>query len=96
MNKQNKVVITKIIPALTARTQLGQILQRVTNRQERFIISRRGEASAVIMSVEDYLRNIVKTPEALASLQEEARRKGLDKLSMDDIDVEVAASRKGL
>ena len=62
MPKKGTMGLTKVIPALTARTQLGQILRRVKNQQERFLISRRGEAQAVILSVEDYLRSIVKQP----------------------------------
>jgi prevent-host-death family protein len=48
--------ISNYIPALTARTQLGQILKRVRQHNERFVVGCRGEAQAVIMSVQDYLR----------------------------------------
>jgi hypothetical protein len=34
------------------------------------------------------------TPEWLAAVQEEARRKGLDTLTMDEIDAEIAAARR--
>jgi len=43
--------LSNYIPALTARTQLGQILKRVRQHNERFVVGRRGEAQAVIMSV---------------------------------------------
>ncbi|GEM_PF-5243352 len=58
--------VTRIVPALTARTQFGQILRRVKTNLERFVVDRRGEPEAVIMSVEDYLKNFVKRPGALA------------------------------
>lgn len=88
--------LTKVIPALTARTQLGQILQRVRDQQDRFLISRRGEVQAVIMSVEDYLRNVVQQPDALTELREAAKRSGVNTLSMQEIDAEITAHRKGL
>jgi prevent-host-death family protein len=87
--------MTKNISALMARTQLGQILERVKKNQERFVISKKGEATAVILSVEDYLRNIVKQPEALIKLQKKAKRAGTDKLTLEDIDAEIKAFRQG-
>ncbi len=52
--------VARIVPALTARTQLGQILRRVKQNKERFFVDRRGEPQAVIMSFEDYLKNFTK------------------------------------
>ncbi|MGH9417028.1 MAG: type II toxin-antitoxin system Phd/YefM family antitoxin, partial [Terriglobales bacterium] len=46
--------MANIIPALTARTQFGQILRRVKQNKERFVVDKRGEPQAVIMSVEEY------------------------------------------
>ena len=88
--------VTKNISALIARTQLGQILERVKKNQDRFLISKKGEATAVILSVEDYLKNIVKQPDVLTKLQEQAKKAGTNKLSLEDIDAEIKAFRKGL
>ena len=88
--------VTKNISALIARTQLGQILERVKKNQDRFLISKKGEATAVILSVEDYLKNIVKQPDVLTKLQKQAKKAGTDKLSLEDIDAEIKAFRKGL
>jgi prevent-host-death family protein len=88
--------VTKNISALIARTQLGQILERVKKNQDRFLISKNGEPTAVILSVEDYLRNIVKQPDVLTKLQKQAKKAGTDKLSLEDIDAEIKAFRKGL
>ena len=97
MEEKGTFGVTEVIAALEARTQLGQILQRVRENQDRFLISRRGQAQAVILSVEDYLRSIEKQPpEAITELRAIAKKKGLDKLSMAEIDAEIAASRKGL
>ena len=92
---QGDLKVTKNISALMARTQLGQILERVKKNRERFLISKKGEATAVILSVEDYLRNIVKQPEVLTRLQKQARKAGTDKLTLEDIDAEIKAFRQG-
>ncbi len=93
---EGSLKVTKSISALIARTQLGQILERVKKNQDRFLISKKGEATAVILSVEDYLRNIVKQPDVLTKLQKQAKKAGTDKLSLEDIDAEIKAFRKGL
>jgi len=48
----------------------------------------------VILSVEDYFRNVVKQPASLIRLQEEAKKRRLDKLSMNAIDREIRRIRK--
>jgi hypothetical protein len=59
------------------------------------LISKKREATAVILSVEDYLRNIVKQPDGLTKLQKQAKKAGTDKLSLEDIDAEMKTFRKG-
>ena len=86
--------MTKLITALEARTQLGRLLSRVASQKERYLINRRGRPTAVILSVEDYLRNIVKTPEILVEIQREAVLKKKDKLTLEDIDREIGAYRR--
>ena len=95
ISRERDFKVTKIIPALMARTHFGQILERAMKNQDRFLISRKGEAAAVIMSVEDYLVNVIKQPEVLTRLQEQARQAESDKMSLEDIDAEIAAFRKG-
>lgn len=85
--------VTRSISALIARTQLGQILERVSKNKERFLVSKRGEGKAVIMGLEDYLRNIIKQPEALASLQKQAEKTGANKLTLEQIDQEIKVFR---
>ncbi len=93
---QGDLKVTKNISALVARTQLGQILERVKKNQDRFLISKKGEATAVILSVEDYLKNIVKQPDVLTKLQKQAKKAGTNKLSIEEIDAEIKAFREGL
>lgn len=91
-NKRN--TISRVVPALTARTQFGQILRRVKQNRERFVVDRRGEPQAVIMSVEEYLQAFAKPQPALDALQEEAKALGLDKLTLKDINREIRAYRR--
>ncbi len=93
---ERAIKVTKEISALIARTQLGQILERVKKNQDRFLISKNGEATAVILSVEDYLKNIVKQPKVLTKLQQQAKKAGTDKLTLEEIDAEIKAFRQGL
>ena len=84
----------KVVSALTARTQFGQILKRVSQKNERFIVDRRGEPEAIIMSLRDYINTIAPLPKALREIQAEAKRKGLHKLTMREINAEIATVRR--
>ena len=84
----------KIVPALIARTQLGQILRRVRQNHERIVVDKRGEPQAVIMSVEEYLRNFARQPAALAQIQREAKAKRLDLLPLREINLEISRYRR--
>ena|SRR5947207_8626702 len=86
--------ISNYIPALTARTQLGQILKRVRHHNERFVVGRRGEAQAVIMSVEDYLKNFAAEAPVLKKVQRAAERAGTNKLSSKAIRTEIKRYRR--
>ncbi len=87
--------MAKIVPAVTARTQFGQILRRVKQNQERFVVDKRGEPQAVIMSVEDYLRKFVKRPSAaISALRREAKAKGPEQLSLREINLVIGRTRQ--
>jgi len=86
--------VTNIVSALTARTQLGQIIKRATQKNERFVVDRRGEPTVIIMSLKDYDDTIAPAPEWLREIQAESKRKGLDKLKMSDIDRVIAEVRR--
>ena len=86
--------MTKSIPAFIARTQFGQILERVSRNRDRFLVTRKGEVKAVILGVEDFLEAVVKTPKSLVALQRQARRRGTDKLTVEEIEEEIAAVRR--
>jgi hypothetical protein len=48
----------------------------------------------VIMSVREYLTNVVKQPELLTRIQLSAQEVGLNKITATEIDAEIAAYRK--
>jgi len=86
--------MTSLVSALTARTQLGQIIKRATEKNERFVVGRRGEPSIVIMSMKDYMSTFAPAPSELRAMQATARRTGSSKLSPVQIDRIVSAIRK--
>lgn len=86
--------MTKNIPAFIARTQFGQILDRVVNGNERFVVTKRGEAKAIILGVEDFLQATGETPASLSALQQQAQKSGASKLTLEEIEKEINAVRK--
>jgi len=81
------------IPAFLARTQFEQILERVSKDNERFVVTKKGEATAVILGVEDFLSATAHTPNSLAALQTQAKKSGAEKLTLEEIEKEIAAVR---
>lgn len=84
----------KVISALAARTQFGQIMRRARQRQERFVVDRRGEPQVVIMGVKDFLKAVAPEPEVLAAIRAEAKRNKSDRLKPAHINREIAAFRR--
>jgi hypothetical protein len=48
----------------------------------------------IIMSLKDYIDTLAPTPAWLKAIGQESKRKGLNKLSMRQIDAEIAAARR--
>jgi prevent-host-death family protein len=86
--------MTNVVSALTARTQLGQILRRATKNNERFVVDRRGAPSVIIMSIKDYVDTIAPAPQWLADIQAASKRRGTNKLNMRQINAEIAKVRR--
>ncbi len=86
--------MTRTISALTARTQLGRIMSRAVENDDRFLVERNGEPAVIILSVKDYVKTFAPPPDWLQKLWASAKRRGLDKLTMKAIDVEIGASRR--
>lgn len=45
---------TTTVPAYVARTQLGSLLKQVTQRKARFVITKSGKPTAVLLSASDF------------------------------------------
>jgi len=60
---------------------------------ERFVVDRRGEPAVVIMSVQDFVRTAAPAPDWLQKAWAGAKRRGLDTVTLVDIDAEIAAHR---
>ena len=90
------VLKVKTVPALVARNEFGEILERVKENKERFVVSRKGEATAVILGYEDFVRSIlkIKEPAILRKIREGARQSGASKLTMKEINAEIRAVRQ--
>jgi prevent-host-death family protein len=93
MAEPDTTLFTKSLPAFLARTQFGHILERVSKHHERFLVTKNGEATAVILGIEDFVQAMATTPEALAALQAQARASGASRLSLEEIEAEIAATR---
>ncbi len=86
--------VTNVVSALTARTQFGQIIRRASQRDERFVVGRRGEPKVIIMGVRDYIKSLAPAPTWLRQVRQQARKKGLDQLTRSEINREIAAHRR--
>jgi len=69
-------------------------MDRAVENNERFVVERRGEPAAVIMSVQDFIRTTAPPPDWLEKAWNGARKRGLNKLSVSDIDAEISSYRR--
>lgn len=53
MAKPRQTTTTNTIPAYIARTQLGSILRQVDEKKARFVITKNGKPTAVLMGISD-------------------------------------------
>jgi prevent-host-death family protein len=86
--------MTRKITAATVRSRFGQIMNRAVEHNDRFLVERNGEPAVLIMSVTDFVKTLAPAPDWLKDIQNDAQRKGLDKLTMADIDAEIDAVRR--
>ena len=86
--------MTKLIDALSARTRFGELMEEAEKGKTRFLVSRRGKPKVVILGVRDYLKNVIKQPEILTTIQLSAQKAGLDKMSDKEIESEIADYRR--
>lgn len=92
--KMKSKPMTQLIDALSARTRFGELMQKAEKNNLRFLVSRRGKPTVVILSVDDYLRNILKKSKILAEIQQEAVATGLDKMTDEEIQEAIKQARQ--
>jgi prevent-host-death family protein len=84
---------TIVISALRARANFGKMLRRVEDERRSLVIEKRGTPRAVLLRIRDYVRMAAPEPEVLTLLGKESRRKGTDKLTPQQIDRIIKATR---
>ncbi|MCC6333979.1 MAG: type II toxin-antitoxin system Phd/YefM family antitoxin [Myxococcales bacterium] len=92
------------IPASEVRSQISEVISRVAYGGERVVISRNGKAQVAVVPIADLdrlkkldeQREVVarRGAEAIARMREHAVKTGLDKLTDEEIEAEIAEARK--
>ena len=82
-----------VVSALRARTNFGRLLRQVEEERRSLVIEKRGTPRAVLLSIRDYVRLAAPEPEVLKLIGEESKEKGTDKLSSEQIDRIIRATR---
>lgn len=79
-----------------ARRNLSGIVRGLDRGDARYLVSSRGRPKAVLLGVSDYLITLLRQRRArvIAEIQLEARSRGLDRLTLADINREIRAVRK--
>jgi len=86
--------------SITMPPEMAKRVERLAKKENRTMSElmrealRRYEQPVSLFDLREYVRQIAPTPPAMRALQEEAKRHGTDKLTMAQIDREVAAVRR--
>jgi prevent-host-death family protein len=83
-----------VVSAVTARTQMGQILKRVKSSKERFLIGRNGQPQAVVMGIDDCVDTVAPAPGWLTNSWKISKKNKTDKLTIRQIDAVIAEDRR--
>ncbi len=86
--------MTRSVPALLARTHFGQILDRVSKNDARFVVTKNGQARAVILGIEDFLETVKALPESVTELEELVRKGDSHRLMPEEIGEEIVRRGK--
>lgn len=84
----------KTIEALEARIHLGSVMDEVEKKNTRYLVSKRGKPKIILLSVNDYLKNILKEDTLLTQIHLKAKETGLDKMSESEIETEIKDARR--
>ena len=78
----------------TAQTQFKQVLNLAGNDQQSFVINRKGELPVFVLGIKEYLRLASPAPEWLEAMWKHSEENGLDTMTMEEIDAEIAECRR--
>ena len=87
----NLTINDKTIPTQTVRTnvndmtKLDDLIEQAEKKNTRFLVSRPGKLSVVMMSFEDYLRNILPTHPVLEEIWAQSAVAGGNELTDEEI-----------
>ena len=84
---------TIVVSVLSARNNLGKLLERVDGERRSLVIEKRGTPKAVLLSLRDYVRLAAPEPEVLRIIGEESERNGTNTLTSRQIDRVIKATR---
>lgn len=89
----------QFVPYRFLRNQAGKLRRRLSDEGE-LVITSSGEPFAIMIDVDEdsleetlYLVSQIRARKAVSALRSEARERGLDQLSKDDIEAEIRAVR---
>jgi prevent-host-death family protein len=82
-----------VVSALRVRTNFGKLLRQVEDERRSLVIEKRGTPRAVLMSIRDYVKLAAPEPDVLRMIGEESKAKGTDKLTSNQIDRIIQATR---
>jgi Arc/MetJ-type ribon-helix-helix transcriptional regulator len=91
---------TTKVYSITMPPEMARQAERLAKKENRTMSElmrealRRYQQPSVVLDVREYIRQLAPTPQPYQAIREDARRKGSDKLSMQQIDREVAAVRQ--
>ena len=86
--------MTRRVNAQVAQKQFPRLLDDAVRQRQRIVVEQDGEPAVVILSVQDYLENTANAPAWLREAWAGARKRGVDTLTMNEIDEEIAAYRR--
>ena len=84
---------TIVVSVLSARNNLGKLLERVDGERRSLVIEKRGTPKAVLFSLRDYVKLAAPEPEVLRIIGEESERTGTNALTSRQIEQVIKATR---
>ena len=83
-----------VVTALDARRDFGRLLRRAEGEGRSLVIVKRGGPCAVLLSIRDYVRLAVPEPEVFRIVGQESKRRGMNRLSVRQIEQIVKVARR--